>query len=158
MANHHYPDLFSTFVNLPVVVIADHTGGLLAPSKMVDHVQRSPTLQPGLEALVELAKRSRVLIKISGLYRSSTEAHTNFADMAPLVRHLATQVPDSLIWGSDWPHTGDGSDRVKKGDLNTVESFRAIDDVGILANIREWVGSEETWMKMMVHNPRRAFE
>lgn len=150
-------DLYSTFLNLPVMVIADHTGGLLAGSKLEARYCRNPAQQPGFESLIQLAKASRVLIKISGFYRSSDETSTAFADMEPLVSKLARQVPDSLIWGSDWPHTGEGKNRLK-GNLSTIEPFRRIDNIAILRNLREWIEDEERWMKLMVHNSKLAFE
>lgn len=140
------------------MIIADHTGGLLAASKLDKVWKDHPTQQPGFEALVQLARISRVKIKISGLYRSSSEDTTNFADMEPLIRELAEQVPDSLIWASDWPHTGEGKERLRHRDLNTVEPFRSVDNVGVLRNLKGWVDSEETWMKMMVHNPMALFQ
>ena len=113
--------------------------------------------QPGFESLVALAKSQKVIIKVSGFYRSSLEEATGFADMAPLVQELAARVPDSLIWASDWPHTGEGKDRLKAQPLTLTEPFRKINNIQILNNIRKWVGSEDNWMKMMVHNPRRVF-
>lgn len=139
------------------MVIADHTGGLLAASKLEASYRHDPAQQPGFESLIQLARRSRVLIKISALYRSSNETTTAFADMEPLVRKLAQEVPDSLMWGSDWPHTGEGKDRLKN-DLSTIEPFRKIDNALILRNIRKWIEDEKTWMKLMVYNSKLAFE
>lgn len=117
----------------------------------------NPLTQPGFESLVALAKASKVIIKVSGLYRSSTEDTTAFADIGPLIKELAAQVPDRLIWASDWPHTGEGKDRMKMQDLQRMEPFRKIDNLNIIANLRGWLGTEENWLKMMVHNPRREF-
>lgn len=116
-----------------------------------------PLTQPGFESLIALAKASKVMIKISGLYRSSSEDDTGFADMGPLIRELALQVPHRLIWASDWPHTGEGKDRIKMQHPQRLEPFRIIDNLKILANLRRWVGTEENWLKMMVSNPQREF-
>lgn len=141
--------------DLPVTVIADHTGGLLAPSKLNVASEWSPASQPGLSSLVSLARDGKVLVKISGLYRSSDATQTNFSDMANIIRKLAVLIPDHLIWGSDWPHTGEGKTRLSQ-DLQAIEPFRVIDDLAIIANLKKWVG-ESTWMKMMVTNPQREF-
>lgn len=150
-------DLYSTILSLPVPVIADHVGGLLGPSRLGVDGATTPILQAGFHSLITLAKMSRVVIKISGLYRCSSEDTTTYNDMASIIRTLAKEVPDSLIWGSDWPHTGEGKDRLKSKVVTEVEPFRKIDNVRILEHLHEWVGDEETWMKMMVHNPRRIF-
>lgn len=77
--------------------------------------------------------------------------------MAPIVSKLAQEVPDNLIWASDWPHTGEGAHRVGGKNLEKIEEFRKIDDVRVLSNMREWVGDEDVWHKMMVANATRLF-
>lgn len=142
---------------MPVTVIADHNGGLLGPSKLEGDIKQQPTEQPGFSSLIALARDGKVLIKISGLYRSSTDTGTSFKEMGPIIRELALQVPDSLIWGSDWPHTGEGKNRLSQKDLSVLEPFRTVDNAAILASIREWIGTEENWTKLLVSNPQRAF-
>jgi len=157
LADHRFDasELLATFLDLPVVVIADHVGGLLGPSKL--SAGSDPTLQPGFQSLITLATRSKVLIKISGLYRSSTEVKTHFADMAPVIERLASEVPDSLMWASDWPHTGDGTGRVNRKDLGSTESFRVVDNASVLRNLKKWISSDEDWSKMMTTNPGKAY-
>ncbi|RSL49375.1 hypothetical protein CEP53_009172 [Fusarium sp. AF-6] len=77
-------------------------------------------------------------------------------DLEPLVRYLASRVPDSLIWASDWPHTGEGADRLDRN-LGRVEKFRHVDNRLLLAKVRRWVGEEETWNKMMMHTPNKVY-
>lgn len=150
-------DLYATVLSLPVTIIADHTGGVLAASKLAAEFAHSPTLQPGFAALVALARAGKIVIKISGLYRSSTAVQTAYADVEPIIRELAQEVPDALIWGSDWPHTGEGKDRGEMLGLGKIEPFRQIDNHSILRNLREWVNNEQTWMKLMVNNAERLF-
>ena len=114
--------------------------------------------QPGFRSLLRLAKSSRVSIKVSGLYRASTLSETGYNDLAPIIRTLAEQVPDRLVWASDWPHTGEGKDRTAENALTMVEPFRVIDNLCILKNLREWIGSDENWHKMMVSNPETLYE
>ena len=154
-------------MNLPVEVIADHLGGLKGISKLnvnssshTDNSTAKDTVleQPGFRSLVQLAKNSRVAIKISGLYRSSTSVATGYDDLAPIVRALAEQVPDRLVWASDWPHTGEGKDRKPDHALSTKEPFRVIDNMRILKNLKDWVGNDETWYKLTVLNPRALYK
>jgi len=103
-----------------------------------------------------LAKQSRLFIKISGLYRVSTRSESHFDDTQPIIQTLAREVPNQLIWGSDWPHTGDGSNRLNR-DINVKEPFRAIDNEAMLWNIRSWV-TDEAWQSMLMDNPGRIFQ
>lgn len=106
---------------------------------------------------MRLAQERRVLVKISGLYRSSSEVMTNHDDLSDVVSELARRIPDRLIWASDWPHTGDGSNRAGGKNIANTEAFRSVDDAGILRNLRTWLGSDEAWQKMMVENPKVAY-
>ncbi|KAI4599561.1 hypothetical protein KJ359_002008 [Pestalotiopsis sp. 9143b] len=148
-----------TISALPVQVIADHVGGLIGSSKLPGASTPEDALsQPGFSALLDLARSGRVIIKVSALYRCSDETDTGYADMAPIISKLAQEVPDSLIWASDWPHTGEGAQRVGGKNLEKIEQFRKIDDARVLGNLREWVGDEDAWHKMMVANPTRLFD
>ncbi|KAK6202204.1 hypothetical protein LQW54_008916 [Pestalotiopsis sp. IQ-011] len=147
-----------TISALPVQVIADHVGGLLGSSKLPGASTPEDALsQPGFSALLDLARLGRVIIKVSALYRCPDETDAAYADVAPIISKLAQEVPDSLIRASDWPHTGEGAQRVGGKNLEKMEEFRKMDDARILSNLREWVGDEDVWHKMMVANPTRLF-
>ncbi|KAJ0314598.1 hypothetical protein Brms1b_006754 [Colletotrichum noveboracense] len=155
-----WDDLFDTISKLPVEVIVDHVGGLRGSSKLepTSGTQAmDPTEQPGFGSLVRLAEASKVIIKISGLYRLSSRAESGYDDMETVIKALAERVPDRLIWGSDWPHTGEGKDRLKRG-KDAIEEFRVIDNELIVRNLRNWIGSEETWGKVTARNPKKFYE
>jgi predicted TIM-barrel fold metal-dependent hydrolase len=111
--------------------------------------------QPGFKALLNLAVDQHVFIKISGFYRASDDHVSAYADLESVVRKFAEQVPDQLLWASDWPHTGNPKDRKGRG-IDATEPFKKIDDVAILGNIQKWVG-EVVWQKIMVENPSKMF-
>ncbi|KAK1638443.1 hypothetical protein BDP81DRAFT_424983 [Colletotrichum phormii] len=155
-----WEDLYETIVSLPVQVIADHVGGMRALSKLQLNAEASglddPTKQPGFEALVRLARASKVIIKLSGFYRLSEMVKSGCEDMEPIVKALVEAVPQRLVWGSDWPHTGEGKDRLNRG-VDAVENFREINDALIVCNLRSWVKNEEVWTDLMVQNPARFY-
>jgi L-fuconolactonase len=57
--------------------------------------------QKDLEAL---AKRERVMVKVSGIVASAEPEKWNACDLAPVVNHtLDTFGPDRVLFGGDWP-------------------------------------------------------
>ncbi|KAI9046023.1 uncharacterized protein KD926_005970 [Aspergillus affinis] len=148
--------LHDTIQSLPVVVIADHLGGMLGTSKLGTGSDGDALSQPGFKSLVSLARQSRVVVKVSGLYRVSDDSGSNYSDLRPIIQMLASEVPDQIIWGSDWPHTGEGSNRARRN-LDVKEPFREIDDRGILQSLMDWLG-DEMMRQMLKDNPERLYE
>ncbi|KAL5042330.1 hypothetical protein BDW71DRAFT_200635 [Aspergillus fruticulosus] len=150
--------LFDVVSTLPVPIIADHLGGMQGASKLPSLLAKDGVLsQTGFTSLLTLAKQSKVIVKISGLYRASDRTTSCFNDTRAIIEAFAKEIPGQCIWGSDWPHTGEGKDRIKQDSLATKEPFRVIDNQALLENVREWVGSE-VWEKVMRENPARIFQ
>ncbi|GKZ63755.1 hypothetical protein AnigIFM60653_010013 [Aspergillus niger] len=147
--------LYDAVRELPVRVIADHLGGMRGASKLPSDLQSTPTSQPGFRSLLSLAKQSIVYVKVSGLYRMSNCLASTFDDLQPIVQVMASEISNQIIWGSDWPHTGDGHDRVKHS-IENKEPFRTIDNHAILQRLHDWMGDDAYW-KMMVDNPGRLY-
>lgn len=75
-------------------------------------------------------------MKLSGASRVGLEgAH----EAAPLLEAFGA---DHLVWGSDWPHTGTGLDRI-----TTCPKT--------LAWLAAWVPDEATGLKILVDTPTR---
>ena len=112
--------------------------------------------QSGFQSLLSLAKSSKVIIKVSALYRASKLTTGGYDDGESLIKSFARQVPARLIWASDWPHTGSGSNRTELARY-MPEKFRVVDDVAVLMNVRKWVG-EEVFYRMTVHTPAKIYD
>ncbi|CAI7665013.1 unnamed protein product [Penicillium viridicatum] len=151
-----WDNLHDTILELPVTIIADHLGGMRGASKLPPDLQSTPTSQPGFKSLLSLAKQSRVVVKISGLYRMSSYVTATYSDLQPILETFAQETPEQLIWGSDWPHTGEGSNRMERR-LEVKEPFRIVDNPAILAQLYNWMGSD-VYRKMLVDNPRRLYQ
>ncbi|CAI7653965.1 unnamed protein product [Penicillium bialowiezense] len=148
--------LHDKILELPVRIIADHLGGMRGSTKLPSELKSMSTSQPGFESLLSLAKQSRVYVKISGLYRMSNCPASTFDDLQPIIQTFAQEIPDHIIWGSDWPHTGDGHNRTENT-LKVKEPFRIIDNPAILKMLQSWIGSD-CYRKMLVDNPNRLYQ
>lgn len=74
---------------------------------LIDHFGR-PDLrrgvsQPGFQALLELGREGRAVIKLSGPFRSSLEGYP-YRDVDPYIdAAMRAYTPENCVWGSDWP-------------------------------------------------------
>ncbi|WP_137917380.1 amidohydrolase family protein [Hydrogenophaga sp. 2FB] len=74
---------------------------------LVDHCGRpvpgAGLAQPGFQALLDLGRRGRAVVKLSGQAKFSAEAYPH-ADARVYARALLEAfTPDACIWGTDWP-------------------------------------------------------
>lgn len=98
----------------------------------------------------------RACVKLSAPYRvGSTDP--NYADLRPAAEAMIQAAPAHMVWASDWPHTGGGADRAKRGP-EAIEPFRQIDDASDLQRLRIWAGSEALSTAILSHNPARIFD
>ncbi|CZR52334.1 uncharacterized protein PAC_02211 [Phialocephala subalpina] len=150
---HFWDELRHIVENLGVRIIADHLGGMKGLSTLAQDT--SIVEQPGFNSLITLAKSQHLIVKVSGFPRASEEEKEGYPDLELVVKRLAVEVPDQLIWASDWPHTGEAKHR-KGRSIDIPEPFRDTDDVAILKSLRSWV-SKDVWEKMMVTTPGRIY-
>ena len=128
-----------------VPLVFDHFAGLRAA-----HVDGH---DGSLNSLLQLLDSDRVYVKLSALYRASTDA-PHYADLAPLARRLIAARPDRLLWGSDWPHT-DG--RRERDDPRRVEPFREVDLAANLAALKAWAPDTATLKRILVDNAAELY-
>lgn len=87
-------ELESVIAQLPVPVIADHMGRVMADAGPND---------PGLAAILRLVDAGRAWVKLSSPYRLSM-AGPPYADLAWLPRLYVQHAPERCVWATDWPH------------------------------------------------------
>ncbi|MFN7917670.1 MAG: amidohydrolase family protein [Vicinamibacterales bacterium] len=129
----------------PVPVAFDHFAGAQA--------QRG-TGQPGFADLLDLVRTGKAYVKISGAYRSSTQA-PDYADVVPLARALITTNPDRILWGTDWPHPNSVTPPGRKA--TDITPLRQIDDGRLLNQLPVWAPGGQTRRKILVDNPVRLY-
>ncbi len=112
---------------------------------VVDHCGHSPAAlgvsSPGFQALLHLATDHGWWVKLSGAYRISSEPP--YADVLPLAEELVHQVPERLVWGSDWPH---------------VAVARPPDTAALLGLLAQWVPDPDLRHRILVRNPAELYQ
>lgn len=129
----------------PVPVVFDHFGGAQAALGVQ---------QPGFADLVELVRVGKACVKISGAYRSSTNA-PDYADAAPLARALIAANPDRVVWGTDWPHPNSVTPPGRQ--TTDITPLFQIDDGRLLNQLPKWAPDAGVRKKILVDNPARLY-
>jgi predicted TIM-barrel fold metal-dependent hydrolase len=129
----------------PVPVVFDHFGGAQAQLG-VD--------QPGFADLLHLVKTGKAYVKISGAYRSSTQA-PDYPDVVPLAKALIAANAKRIVWGSDWPHPD--SKPLPGKSKTEVTPLWQIDDGRLLNQLAVWAPDAATRRLILVENPERLY-
>jgi predicted TIM-barrel fold metal-dependent hydrolase len=84
-------------------------------------------------------------------------------DLDEYVTDILRSAPDSVVWASDWPHSG-GVEANPDGDRNKVQCYRQVDDVAWIKRCKGWCervdrsGKGQLVHKIWVDNPRRLWQ
>ena len=123
-----WPEVLPVVERLPVPVVFDHMGGMMASTAFDD---------PIFLRICRLLESGRCWTKLTG-YRPSV-AGPPYRDVLPLARHFIDRAPDRCVWGTDWPHTN-------------IEGYMP-DDGDLLDQLGEWANDAGVRRKILVDNP-----
>jgi predicted TIM-barrel fold metal-dependent hydrolase len=129
----------------PVPVVFDHFGGARA-ALGID--------QPGFSDLLELVRRGKAYVKLSGAYRASTLA-PDYADVAPFAKALIAANADRIVWGTDWPHPATTTPPSRRP--TDVTPMLQIDDGRLLNLLAVWAPDAAIRKKILADNPARLY-
>jgi predicted TIM-barrel fold metal-dependent hydrolase len=132
-------------LNSPVPVVFDHFGGTRAALGLD---------QPGFADLVELVRRGKAYVKLSGAYRASTLA-PDYADTVPFAKALIAANADRIVWGTDWPHPATTTPPGRRP--TDVTPMLQIDDGRLLNLLTVWAPDPDVRKKILVDNPARLY-
>lgn len=127
-----WPNVLPVVAALPVPVVFDHMGGMMA---------NTPIDDPILRRILELLETGRCWTKLTG-YRPSITGFP-YADVAPLAKLFIRHALERCVWGTDWPHTN-------------IEGYMP-DDGDLLDQLGEWVPDEAALRKILVDNPAALY-
>ncbi|MBB4225054.1 amidohydrolase family protein [Variovorax guangxiensis] len=121
---------------LPCTVVFDHLARLPQPDRLS---------HPACRVVSRLLDNGRTWIKLSGAYLDSAAgAEGGYADTIDVARAWATQAPERVVWGSDWPHP--------------TERTAKPDDAQLFDLLGRWVPDEAARHRVLVDNPARLYD
>ena len=125
------PELLPTLLDAGNDLVIPHFG-------MFDRTL-GPARDPGFRILLENAPSGRLWVVMCGAYRVGPERARSATQML-----LSAFPPDRLMWGSDWPHTDTGLDRV----TTYAQTLRWFED---------WVPDKTVRRTILVDTPARLY-
>lgn len=129
---------------LPVATVLDHFAMIQAVTPLPD-----ARIQPVLELLAQGGS----YVKLSAPYRISPSPAIDRIQITRLAEQLIAVNPQSLLWGSDWPHTN----REPGRSALQVSAYRAIDPDGLLRALDGWAPDSQVREQILVDNPARLY-
>ena len=129
----------------PVRVVFDHFGGAQAASG---------TGQPGVVALLALARAGKAYVKLSAPYLVSKQS-PDYPDVAPLAKALVAANPERMLWATNWPHPN--STPAAGRTATDVTPLFQIDDGRILNQLAAWIPDPGVRRAVLVTNPAMLY-
>jgi len=129
---NEFPDLHRQLSDFPVPFVFGHLG----------YVPTTLGATPGFEGLLALAREGKAWIKMTAPYRLTPEAYP-YPSVVPAAQRLLEEVPQRLMWGSDWPHVFIKSAMPNDGDLFNL--------------FLDWLRDRDLLQTVLVDNPARVY-
>lgn len=129
---NEFPDLHRQLSDFPVPFVFGHLG----------YVPTTLGATPGFEGLLALAREGKAWIKMTAPYRLTPEAYP-YPSVVPAAQRLLEEVPQRLMWGSDWPHVFIKSAMPNDGDLFNL--------------FIDWLRDRDLLQTVLVDNPARVY-
>lgn len=80
---------------------------------VIDHLGYTPqpagVTHPAFDTLRRLLDGDRAYVKLSGVYFTSEAGFPDYSDVDELAIRLVEHRTDRVLWGTDWPHSGEAT-------------------------------------------------
>nr|WP_254429803.1 amidohydrolase family protein [Ruegeria atlantica] len=129
-----FPDPYTFFSTLPVQTVFDHMGHF--------PVTKGIGIK-GFQDLLNLMSEGKAWAKLSGAYRTTSQAAPPYDDVISIAQALIAASPDQVVYGTDWPHPHIPGVMPNDGDL--------LDELAI------WAPAAATRNAILTDNPARLY-
>lgn len=99
---------------------------------------------PEIATVRRLVDRGNCWFKFAGAYESSRTGPPDYTDVAAIARLLAAEVPERILWGTNWPHNL----------AKTTADYP--DDAALLDTVVGWIPEHER-TRVLALNPAALF-
>jgi D-galactarolactone isomerase len=117
---------------------------------VIDHMGRIPgvtgTNHPTYAAILRLVDQGRTWVKVSGVYHESVSGPPAYLDRSAVGKGFVREVPDRVVWGSDWPHP-----TASRGEVPMPN------DADMLSLLEDWAPNHGVIHRVLVTNPNQLY-
>ncbi len=145
LSGHMRDALLPRLVDVPVPVVIDHLG-LFRPDRIDGH--------EGFAAFLKALESDNIWVKVSGADRVTRDG--KFDDALPVMKALIEAAPDRMVWGTDWPHTGERPPH-NDGDPPVEVPYGEVDENHCIAVLADACPDAETFSAILADNPARLY-
>jgi D-galactarolactone isomerase len=117
-------------LKLPAPLVFDHMGRIPGPTF---------TQHPAYRTIRKLLDGGKTWIKLSGAYMNSRIGPPAYVDVTTLAQIMVRSAPERMLWGTDWPHP--------------TEKTEKPDDALLFDLLSAWVPDEAMRNRILVENP-----
>jgi len=119
---------------LPCQIVFDHLAHMPQPAG-AGH--------PAFAVVVDLLQKGKAWVKLSGAYADTLVGPPTYADATAVAQAYVKAAPERLVWGSDWPHPSERTDKP--------------DDALLFDLLAQWAPDEAVRNRILVDNPARLY-
>ena len=119
---------------LPCQIVFDHLAHMPQPAG-AGH--------PAFAVVVDLLQKGKAWVKLSGAYADTKVGPPTYADATAVAQAYVKAAPERLVWGSDWPHPSERTDKP--------------DDALLFDLLAQWAPDEAVRNRILVDNPARLY-
>ena len=76
----------------------------------------------------------------------------DWSDVTPLAKALIAAGPDRMLWGTNWPHPGNG-----RGDIGQITPYQKVDNPKLLVAFAQWCPDQAMRKTILVDTPQRLY-
>lgn len=115
---------------------------------VLDHFALAEFTPAALASMRDLLRSGNVHLKLSAPYRLADQD-----DALRWAQALTRDVPDALLWGSDWPHTA----RAPHAAAHEVSPYRRISGDALARDMLQWLPSPALRQTVLIENPSALY-
>jgi D-galactarolactone isomerase len=93
--------------------------------------------------VADLLHKGKAWVKLSAAYADTKVGPPTYSDATAVAQAYVKEAPERLVWGSDWPHPSERTDKP--------------DDALLFDLLAVWVPNEAMRNRILVDNPAKLY-